>query len=257
MSQELNKLFNEAEGQESTAGARSLAGTAQLTNIATSLANDILKIINDNFEDYKELVAKSKSAHSAMDELIDKACDLKTVEADFLLELDDDTIDGMLKSQQSKRSRSKSKVMTMDNYRTMMVGAIAENLIRIVADKPKSAVGNRHAAGKVDFSAEDLEALAADQDKLKKEIRNVQSKKSIMKSKEGFSEEDERWIALLIAEEQLKALRVDTVRVVAVDETKNALAEMLSGIDVSNLKAADAKQLIERAMGLVNEKEAE
>ena len=145
--------------------------------------------------------------------------------------------------------------MTMDNYRTMMVGALSENLIRIAANKPKSAVGNRHASGKVDYTAEELEALAADQDKLKKEIRNVQSKKSIMKSKEGFSEEDERWQALLVAEEQLKGLRVDSVKVVTVDTTKTALAEMLGDVDVNSMKAADAKKLIEQAMSLLKEAE--
>lgn len=255
MSNELNNLFNEATSSEATAGARSLAGTAQLTNLATTIANDIMKKVNDNFEDYKELVAKSKTDHSAMDTLIAKAYDLNTADVEFLKELDDATIESMLKSQQSKRSRSKSKVMTMDNYRTMMVGALSENLIRIAANKPKSAVGNRHASGKVDYTTEELEALAADQDKLKKEIRNVQSKKSIMKSKEGFSEEDERWLALLTAEEQLKALRVDSVKVVTVDTTKTALAEMLGDVDVNNMKAADAKKLIEQAMSLLKEAE--
>ena len=255
MSNELNNLFNEATSSEATAGARSLAGTAQLTNLATTIANDIMKKVNDNFEDYKELVAKSKTDHSAMDQLIARAYDLKTVDVEFLKDLGDATIESMLKSQQSKRSRSKSKVMTMDNYRTMMVGALSENLIRIAANKPKSAVGNRHASGKVDYTAEELEALAADQDKLKKEIRNVQSKKSIMKSKEGFSEEDERWLALLVAEEQLKGLRVDSVKVVTVDTTKTALAEMLGDVDVSNMKAADAKKLIEQAMSLLKEAE--
>jgi len=252
MSEQLNTLFNATESQEATANARSLAGTAQLTSVSTTIAHDILKAVNDNFEDYKELVAKSKVDHSAMDQLIAKAYDLSTVDVDFLKEIEEATIDGMLKSQQSKRSRSKSKVMTMDNYTSMMVGAIAENLIRLVTGKTKSASGNRRAAGKVDYTDAELETLANDQDKLRKEIRNVQSKKSIMKSKEGFSEEDERWQALLVAEEQLKSLRVDSVKVVAVDETKNALTDLLNGVDISHLKAADAKALLEKAMGLVS-----
>lgn len=255
MSEKLNNLFNEAEGHEATTGARNLAGTAQLTNLASTIANDILKAVNDNFEEYKELVAASKTDHNAMDKLIAKAYDITTADVEFLKELDDNTIDGMLKSQQSKRSRSKGKVMTMDNYRSMMIGALSENLIRFATNKPKSAVGNRHAAGKVDYTAEELEEFAADQEKLRKEIRNVQSKKSIMKSKEGFSEEDERWQALLVAEGQLKGLRVDSVKVVTVDTTKNALAEMLGDVDVNNMKAADAKKLIEKAMSLLKEAE--
>lgn len=256
MSKELLNLFSEQKNQETATNARSLAGTAQLTSLASTIANDILKTANDNFEEYKELIAKSKSDHGAMDELIAKAYNLADADVEFLRELDEATLDGMLKSQQSKRSRAKSKVMTIDNYRTMMIGAIAENLIRLVTGKKKTAGGNRREAGKVEYSAEELAALQADQEKLRKEIRNVQSKKSIMKSKEGFSEEDERWLALLAAEEQLKALRKDT-RTVVVDETKEKLAAMFDGIEVNSLKAAEAKDLLAQALALINGKGAE
>lgn len=256
MSKELLNLFSEQENQETTTNARNLAGTAQLTNLASTIANDILKTVNDNFEEYQELITKSKSDHGAMDELIAKAFNLADVDVEFIKELDETTQDGMLKSQQSKRSRAKSKVMTMDNYRSMMIGAISENLIRLATGKKKSAGGNRRNAGKVDYSAEELAALQADQEKLRKEIRNVQSKKSIMKSKEGFSEEDERWLALLKAEEQLKALRKDT-RTVVIDETKEKLTAMLDGVEVNSLKAADAKGLLAQALELINDKKAE
>lgn len=256
MSKELLNLFSEQEKQETANNARSLAGTAQLTSLAATIANDILKTANDNFEEYKELVAKSKSDHGAMDELIAKAFNLADVDVAFLKELDEATLDGMLKSQQSKRSRAKSKVMTMDNYRTMMIGAIAENLIRLVTGKKKIAGGNRRSAGKIEYSAEELAALQNDQEKLRKEIRNVQSKKSIMKSKEGFSEEDERWKALLRAEEQLKSLRNDT-KTVVIDETKEKLTAMLDGVNINNLKAADAKDLLAQALALIRNKEAE
>ena len=254
MSRELNGLFSEAEHKETAAGARSLEGTAQLTNVSSTIANNILKIANDNFDEYKELIAKSKSDHSAMDALIAKAYELKAEDGEFLKELDDKTIEGMLKSQQSKRSRTKSKIMTMDNYRTMLVGAVAENLIRLATDKPKQSVGSK-SFGKVEFTAEDLEELANDQDRLRKEIRNVQSKKSIMKSKEGFSEEDEKWQALLVAEAQLKGLRVDTVRTITVDTTKQALSEMFDDVDVANMKASDAKKLLELVGNLLKEDE--
>jgi len=251
MSKELLNLFSEQENRETANSARNLAGTAQLTSLASTIANDILKTANDNFEEYKELIAKSKSDHDAMDELIAKAYNLADADVEFLRELDEATLNGMLKSQQSKRSRAKSKIMTMDNYRSMMIGAIAENLIRLVTGKKKSAGGNRRNAGKVEYSDEELAALQADQEKLRKEIRNVQSKKSIMKSKDGFSEDDERWIALLVAEEQLKALRKDT-RTVVVDETKEKLAAMLNGVEVNSLKAADAKELLAQALALIN-----
>lgn len=257
MSENLNNLFNATQSSEATANARSLAGTAQLTNLSVAIANDILKTMNDDFENYKDLVAKSKTDHDAMDQLIAKAYDLNTADVEFLRALDESVLDLMLKSQQSKRSRSKGKVMTMDNYRSMMTGAIAENLIRLVSGKAKTAGGSRHDAGDVTYTAEELEKLQNDQEKLRKEIRNVQSKKSIMKSKEGFSETDERWLALLKAEEQLKGLRDDTktvVETVVVDETKNALTAVFAGVDpaaIKNMKNADAKALLEQAMALI------
>jgi hypothetical protein len=227
--------------------------------MSANIANDILKSVNDSFEDYKDLVAKSKGDHNAMDQLIAKAYDLTAADVEFLKELDETTLDNMLKSQQSKRSRSKSKVMTMDNYRSMMTGAIAENLIRLVTGKSKTAGGSRHDSGNVEYTAEELETLQNDQEKLRKEIRNVQSKKSIMKSKEGFSETDDRWQALLKAEEQLKGLRNDT-KTVVVDETKDALTEVFAGVDPAALKTmknADAKALLEKAMALIAGKQAE
>lgn len=257
MSEKLNNLFAADENQEASANARSLAGTAQLTNVSAMVAGEVLRAANDNFEEFSELVAKSKKDHDAMDELITALYDLNLVDVEFLAELDEATLDGMLKSQQSKRSRAKGKVMTMDNYTSMMTGAVAENLIRLVTGKPKSAGGARRAAGKADYTDAELQELQADQEKLRKEIRNVQSKKSIMKSKEGFSEEDERWLALLEAEGQLKGLRAETVKVVAVDETKDKLTEMLGTVNISGLKAAEAKELLERAMALINNKEAE
>ena len=45
------------------------------------------------------------------------------------------------------------------------------------------------------------------------------------------------------------------MKVVTVDTTKTALAEMLGDVDVNNMKAADAKKLIEQAMSLLKEAE--
>ena len=108
-------------------------------------------------------------------------------------------------------------------------------------------------SGSVDFTDEQLEKLKEDQERLKKEIRNVQSKKSIMKSKADFSEEDPRWQALLVAEEQLKSIRVSTGRtqVVKVDETKDALAEKLADIDIEHLKAGESKELLAQIRAMI------
>ena len=249
----INEMFNATETNEATTNARSLAGTAQLTAVANEYVASTIKVLNDNFEQYREAFEASKHDHSAMDALLAQIIDFDAIDVEFIKELDETVVDGMLKSQQSKRSRAKSKAMTMDNYKSMMAGAIAENLIRKATGKAKSAGGARRMSGSVDFTAEQLEALKEDQEQLKKEIRNVQSKKSIMKSKADFSEEDERWQALLVAEEQLKSARVSTggTKVVKVDETKEKLAEMLNEVDTDNMRAADVKDMLAQVKALL------
>ncbi len=249
----INEMFNATENNEATTNARNLAGTAQLTAVANELVAECIKKLNDNLEEYREGFEASKHDHNAMDKLLAKLIDFDTVDVEFIKELDEATVDGMLKSQQSKRSRAKSKAMTMDNYKSMMSGAIAENLIRKATGKVKSASGARRMSGSVDFTAEQLEELREDQERLKKEIRNVQSKKSIMKSKADFSEDDERWQALLVAEEQLKSIRVSTGRaqVVKVDETKEKLAEVLADVDPSSLNAGESKKLLAQIRAMI------
>lgn len=250
MNKNLANLFKEANSLTMTTNTRGLEGTAQLNSVASGIVDAVLRHINEHADELAELVAESQKSHDAMDKLINKCYELKTVNIDFLKKLDEKTLDGMLKSQQSKRSRAKSKIMTLDNYRNMMMGAVAENLIRIALGKAKTAGARR--VGSLEYTDEQLEELRNDQDKLRKEIRNIQSKKSIMKSKEGFSENDERWKKLLEAEEKLKALRIPA-RGVAVDTTKRKLAEILDGIDLNMLKAADAKKLLQQALELTKD----
>lgn len=249
----INEMFNATENNEATSNARNLAGTAQLTSVANELVAKCISELNDNLDTYRDEFAASQKDHSAMDALLAKLIDFDTIDVEFIKELDETVVDGMLKSQQSKRSRAKGKVMTMDNYKSMMSGAIAENLIRKATGKVKSAGGARRMSGSVDFTAEQLEALQADQEQLKKELRNVQSKKSIMKSKADFTEEDERWQALLVAEEQLKSIRVTTggTKVVKVDETKEKLAEMLSEVDTDHMRTSDVKDMLAQVKALL------
>lgn len=253
----INELFTQGQQQEATTNSRSLSGTAQLTKQATDIAHAILKTIDGRFDEYKELVAKSKVDHNVMDELIAATYNLTAEDIDFLKELDDTTKDNMLKSQQSKRSRAKSKTMTMENYTNMMIGAIAENLVRLSMGKSKSSVGAHRAAGSVEYTPEALQELIADQEKLRKEIRNVQSKKSIMKSKADFSETDERWLSLLKAEEQLKAMRSGTTAptVVRVDVTREKLQEILGDVDPFHIRNAEARELLARCKALLEQPE--
>ena len=246
MTNNINEMFNTVENNETTTNARSLAGTAQLTSVANTLVADCMAKLSEQLDDYKELFMESQKDHNAMDKLLALLIDFDSIDVEFISSLDEQTVDGMLKSQQSKRSRAKNKLMTMDNYKNMMAGAIAENLIRKATGKAKMATGIRRAAGSLEFTEEELEQLKEDQERLKKEIRNIQSKKSIMKSKEDFTEEDEHWKKLLEVEEQLKSLRVSTraTRVVKVDETKEKLASAFADVDLEHIKAADSKALL-------------
>lgn len=246
MTNNINEMFNTVENNETTTNARSLAGTAQLTSVANTLVADCMAKLSEQLDDYKELFMESQKDHNAMDKLLALLIDFDSIDVEFISSLDEQTVDGMLKSQQSKRSRAKNKLMTMDNYKNMMAGAIAENLIRKATGKVKMATGIRRASGSLDFTEEELEQLKEDQERLKKEIRNIQSKKSIMKSKEDFTEEDEHWKKLLEVEEQLKSLRVSTraTRVVKVDETKEKLASAFADVDLEHIKAADSKALL-------------
>lgn len=246
MTNNINEMFNTVENNETTTNARSLAGTAQLTSVANTLVADCMAKLSEQLDDYKELFMESQKDHNAMDKLLALLIDFDSIDVEFISSLDEQTVDGMLKSQQSKRSRAKNKLMTMDNYKNMMAGAIAENLIRKATGKVKMATGIRRASGSLDFTEEELEQLKEDQERLKKEIRNIQSKKSIMKSKEDFTEEDEHWKKLLEVEEQLKSMRVSTraTRVVKVDETKEKLASAFADVDLEHIKAADSKALL-------------
>lgn len=246
----INELFTN-ENREMPTSARQLSGTAELTHIANSIARSILNSMEANIETYRPRIAESALDSKKMDALLDEFRPWTDIEEDSpLRHLDEKTVDGMLKSQQSKRSRLKGKTMTLDNYTNLMSAAIAESLIRELYNMPKNASYGSRRATSLDYTPAELEAFAADQEALRKEIRNIQSKKSIMKSKADFDESSEHWLALLKAEQTLKDLKVGGQ---SVDRTKNALAKMLDGIDLEHLKAADAKELLTAIKGMTTE----
>lgn len=244
----LKELFanNNNTSQEVTNRGNQLSSTAELTRISADIAREIMKRAEADAEKYQQQILDSQKSHDVMDRLVNELYDLSTVDIEFLKTESEDVLDRMIKSQQSKRSRAKSKEMTLENYLTMLTGAVAENLLRIAANKPKSAGGGGARRRTVTYSEEELEAFKNDPEALRKALRNVQSKKSIYKSKADFDPESERWQELLKAEEQLKAIR-DGLNVEAEKaiEKTNQLEEMLATVDPKDLKAADAKELLE------------
>lgn len=224
-----------------------LSNTAELTRISTEIAREILKRAEADAERFADKIAESQKSHDAMDQLINELYDLTTVDIEFLKAESEEVLDRMIKSQQSKRSRAKSKEMTIENYLTMLTGAVAENLLRLAANRPKTAGGGGAKRGTVRYSEEELEMLANDPEALKKAIRNIQSKKSIYKSKADFDPESERWKELLEVEAQLKAIRDNqSAEAAKAIEKTQLLEEMLATVDTKDLKATDAKEMLER-----------
>jgi len=244
----LKSLFanNNNTNQEVTNRGNQLGSTANLTRISTDIAREILKRAEADAEKYQAKIVESQKSHDAMDALINEIYNLNEVDIDFLKAESEEVLDRMIKSQQSKRSRAKSKEMTLDNYITMMTGAVAENLLRIAANKPKSAGGGGARRSSARYSEEELEAFKNDPEALRRALRNVQSKKSIYKSKADFDPESERWQELLEVEAQLKAIRDgQTIEAEKAIEKTNQLEEMLATVDLKDLKAADAKNMLE------------
>lgn len=240
-------LFANESKQNQTAGGRGLTYTNQLTSLSEKVAKDVLTKINELGDDIQEKVKLSMTDHDVMDKLILELEDFDQLDLSWMAQIDGDEIDRMLKSQQSKRSRSKSKVMTIDNYVTMLTAATAELMLRKVANKPKSAGGGARRS-ETSYSDEELQTLANDQEQLKKAIRNVQSKKCIMKGKANFDENSDEYQELLIVEDQLKGLRVNTnPAAAAAVETTSKINEILASADnVDNLKVGDAKELLRK-----------
>lgn len=233
----LNNLFT-AEEKE-TKGKRALSGTAEMTANAEVVVNSILEALSNDYDSHAETFEQSKVDAYAMDMLISEFTNnFEDVEVEFLDKYDEDELKAMLKSQQSKRSRAKSKDMTMDNYKAMMNAAVCELMIRTFTGKAKTRVAGR---GSNMYTSEFLKSMAEDQYELRRELRNVQSKMCIFRKKhpEDYNEHDE-YKELEKVENTLKDMRtpIEGHRVKMSDVTA-AL-----DVDVNELELEDAKQLI-------------
>lgn len=255
----MTNLFATASNTEVPMGLNQLEKSASLTNQAALLASTLLQAVTDsdadNKDEIEQMVKDSMASHPAMDALISRLLSLETEDVEYLKDESADTIDKMIKSQQSKRSRTKGKLMTMDNYRTMLTGAIAENLLRIASGKEKSS-GASFVSSTTVYTEADLEKFANNTEELKKAIRNVQSKKSIAKSKADYDVSGAKWQQLLIAEAQLKAMRDNTAPISNhAAEINDKIASIVDDVDINALKASDAKQLLASIVDLLKSNE--
>lgn len=254
----MNKLMNvfAANNETKAANGRTLTGTVQLQMQAAEIKKSVIAQLEEamNGEQAEELEAamlKAQSDNNAMDELVQRFTDISSADVDWLK--GNAEADKMLASVQSKRSRLKTKEATYDVFVQMVEASISEQLIRVATGKTKGNGGATRVRGSVEYTEEQLAAYAKDQDALKREIRNIQSKKSIMKSKAGFSEQDAYWIKLLDAEAQLKALRVGTTSktvVVQPDPIREQLKDMIGDTDISKMNKADMAALLANIVGI-------
>lgn len=252
----LKDLFvdNNHTSREVTSKSNQHTKTADLTRIAEDVAKDILRKAEADAEKYQQLIIDSQKSHDVMDRLINELYDLTTVDIEFLKTESEEVLDKMIKSQQSKRSRTKRKEMTFENYLTMLTGAVAENLLRIAANKPKTAGGGARRTS-VRYTDEELEMFKSNPEALRRAIRNVQSKKSIYRAKSDFDPESERWKELLAVEAQLKAIRDgQSAEAAKAIEKTQSLEEMLATVDTKDLKASDAKEMLEQIKQMLTTK---
>ncbi|MNH04163.1 hypothetical protein D3C79_634450 [compost metagenome] len=260
----MTNLFTTENGMVSS-GANKLDVTATLTNVSNNLATVVFEKIMERLdakeEGFEQRIGLSQKDNDALDTLIAECANLSVTKIDFLKEATEDVLERALKSQQSKRSRTKSKNMTKENYKTLISAAIAEHLIRLGLDKPKGAnVGA--SAGSSTLSDKEIEKLRGDVAAINKAIRNVQSRKSIAKSKLDFDETSERYQAILAQEVQLKQLRdeangiVDTAGAEAI-EKQEKLKELVMNISSKDLKIGDARALIDNIQVLLKDDEPE
>jgi len=241
------RIFNHEQTISVSNAGNQLDKTADLTKLATQKTNEALKLMDTTDTITQEEIEAAMSDHDAMDDVVAQLIDLKSIDIEFLKDASEDELEKMIRSQQSKRSRAKAKGPSLENFKTMMIGAISEGLLRIAAGKPKGQ-GGGFTAGEVGYTDEQIAEFKLNPDKLKKEIRNVQSKKSIMKSKNDHDETSERWQELLRAEEMLKTIRDGATPTVS-KEAEEALAikselEELVDVNINDLSEEDAKLLM-------------
>ena len=233
----LNNLFT--ANTKETKGKRALSGTAEMTANAEVVVNNIFEELSNCYDDYAETFEQSKTDANAMDTLINQFTDdFRDVDVSFLEKYDDEELKAMLKSQQSKRSRSKSKEMTIDNYNAMMNAAVCELMIRKYTGNAKTRTAGR---GSSIYTDEYLNSLADDQHELRRELRNVQSKMCIFRKKhpEDHSEFDE-YQELMRVENKLKEMRVP------IEGHRVKMSEVTAALDVdaNALSLEEAQQLI-------------
>jgi hypothetical protein len=262
----INAMFATThENRPESDNGRGFAETNQLNKVANVIAELILNEIAgcDNDSSLYNNFELSKTSPASMTSLIERYDYMSYYATDSCLaDTSSETLERMLKSQQSKRSRLKGSVMTAHNYKALLTASICEAILRSIMGKQAGTISIGVGAGALEpFTDEELNALAEDQTKLQKLIRGIQSKKSVYRVRFDADMEGPYWNSLLAREEQLKSLRPTPTRAIAKqsiiidDSTRVAIKGILEPLEnydaIDRLRSTDAKEYVRRIYKLI------
>lgn len=219
-------------------------------NYATSFMHNIGNT-NPTAEDLLALYTNNDN----MDAALNSHSPLASADHNWTTAFSEEELTKMLKSQQSKRSRLKSKDMTQANFMSSVEAAAAERILRLALGKEKNVQTGVVRLDLNELTEEQAQFFTDNQQALGKAIRNVQSRKSQALSK-GMEATDDMFVALCEYEAKLKELRVSTARVTTVEVYKltpeqeerinaaSAVETLLVDVDIDKLKVADCRALL-------------
>lgn len=223
------------------AGVRRLDCTAALTSYSDNEARTLLQKVNADPELQMSLKA-SFTDSDAQDSLISIV--LGHLSTDAIIDADEEQLKRLLASQQSKRSRSKGKEMTVANYLSMMSAAIAESIIRTAIGRPRGAAAKTSTVSLL--TEDETQMFANDLDAANKKIRVLQSWKSTHKHLVDTAE----WSVVCQNISTLQGLRPasTSIKVAKEDPRVVEIRQRLAGKDLDKLKAGEKAALLEEIL---------
>lgn len=213
----------------------------------------------------KKLIARYESAIKAVwtnidefDKIVDELLKFDTFDeqADYLVTLDAKDADKLLKSQMSKKSRSRHGQATEANFQKLLSAMIGERLLRHYVPVIGKSGGQGNRSNLSMLTDEELAKIAEDQNDVRRRIKNIASLKSTHKRNNADYETTDRWKLLIAIEAQLRSVLVaGTTQSAEVAEKlhqRTEIANMLEGTDITKMSKADAQAILEKMQSLIN-----
>lgn len=240
----INPFANLDSSSTTTSGTRKFDWTPQLQTISQQRANELVSRTQTEKDLADQATKMLQGSTNDLIELINQAYTVKVIadDAEFLKAASSDELDGMLESQRSNRSKSKSKGLTkMAIILTYISSMYAELLIRETTGKPYQS----------NLTTELF--VSDDRDAITRKIKSLQSKQSRLSKLAAYDTRAAAELADVKAEiSRLNALRgtkvvsTTTVKSPEVSELREALAKLdVSSMDEAALKNFEnIKQLL-------------